>query len=229
MPVSVWESKETAADWDDSAPQLATRAEQQEILLTLMTASSVDSGTVLDLGIGSGLVAEAVLETFPRADLVGVDLSEPMLELARRRLERFGSRVRLLRHDLARLDALALQHSAFRVVFAVQTLHHLSDSEKAAALAHIASLLEPGGVVVIVDRVAVPQLLFEQWAAVWHRLDAGTTPESYADYLAGLEAGGDRPSTLEEHLAWLREADLESACLHAYGNRAVMVGRKRVV
>jgi hypothetical protein len=63
--------------------------------------------------------------------------------------------------------------------------------------------------------------------AVWHRLDAGTTPATYADYLAELEAGGDRPSTLGQHLAWLREADLEPACLHAYGNRAVMVGRKR--
>jgi ubiquinone/menaquinone biosynthesis C-methylase UbiE len=171
--VSVWESRQTAADWDDSAPQLATRAEQQEILLAIMAASSVDGGTVLDLGVGSGLVAEAVLETFPRADLVGVDLSEPMLELARGRLERFGSRVRLLQHDLARLDELALRQAAFRAVFSIQTLHHLSDSEKAAVLAHIANLLEPGGVVVIVDRVAVSQLLFEQWAA---RCGTGSTP-----------------------------------------------------
>lgn len=225
--MSVWERKETAADWDDSAPRLATRAEQQRILLSILAASNVDGGVVLDLGVGSGLVAEAVLKAFPRVDLVGVDLSEPMLELARNRLGRFGPRVQLIQHDLARLDALTLQQAAFRVVFSVQTLHHLSDSEKAAALAHISNLLEPGGLVVIVDRVAVPQLLFEQWAAVWRRLDPDTSPASYADYLAELEADGDRPSTLEQHLAWLREAGLEPACLHAYGNRTVIVGRKR--
>lgn len=221
-----WESKDAAAEWDtDSASELPTRAEQQEILLAILAATNVDGAAVLDLGVGSGLVAEIVLEAFPRASLVGVDLSEAMLDLARTRLERFGSRVELIRHDLAQLSTLTVQPAAYRAVFSVQTLHHLSDPEKAAASAWIANVLEPGGVVVVLDRVAFPELLFEHWAAVWRRLDADT-PTSYATYLAELAEAGDRPATLEQQLTWMRQANLDSACLHAYGNRAVLVGRK---
>jgi len=224
--MSFWQSKDAAAKWDArSSRQLPTRAEQQDVLLSLLAATNVGCAAVLDLGVGSGLVAEAVLETFPRAGLVGVDLSDAMLELARTRLARFDSRVQLIRHDLAQLSTLSLPPAAYRAVFSVQTLHHLSDPEKEAAFAWISEILEPGGLFVVVGRVAVPELLFEQWAAVWRRLGADT-PASYAAYLAELAEAGDRPATLEQQLSWMRRANLESACLHEYGNRAVIVGRK---
>jgi methylase of polypeptide subunit release factors len=56
-----WQAEETAKAWDSGeSDQLPTRAEQQEILLSLLAATPIRDGAVLDLGIGSGLVAEAV-------------------------------------------------------------------------------------------------------------------------------------------------------------------------
>lgn len=223
----MWHDEETARGWDASAGAgLATRAEQQEILLTVLRTARVDGRTVVDLGVGSGLVAEAVLETLPEASLVGVDSSEAMLELARARLDRFATRAQLVRHDLAELRELALPGGRYAAVFSVQTLHHLSDPEKETALAWAAEVVEPGGVVAIVDRVAVPETLFDAWAAVWRRLDPATTPASYAEYEDQLAQGGDRPASVDDHLRWLESAGLDAMCLHAYGNRAVLVGRK---
>jgi tRNA (cmo5U34)-methyltransferase len=221
----MWEQRETARQWDAGAGEgLATRAEQQEILLALLREARVGRDAVLDLGVGSGLVAEAVLDALPEASLVGVDFSDPMLELARARLDRFGPRVRLLCHDLAEIETLAPPPAQYAAAFSVQTLHHLTDSEKQTALRWAARAVDPGGLIVIVDRVAVPRTLFREWAAVWRRIDPAS-PATYAEYEERLAAGGDRPSSLGDHLGWLANAGLDAMCVHAYGNRAVLVAR----
>jgi len=56
--VHQWQRRETATGWDaGGGKQLPTRAEQQDVLLALLIASEIGNGAVLDLGIGSGLVA----------------------------------------------------------------------------------------------------------------------------------------------------------------------------
>ncbi len=207
------------------AEKLATRAEQLEILLALLAAAPIDDGAVLDLGVGSGLVAEAVLDRLPDARLVGIDFSEPMLELARRRLAHFGSRSVLVRGDLANLGGLELPRLPYRAAFSVQTLHHLSGDEWAAAVNWTANVVEPEGLIVVVDRVQVAEPLFQDWAVIWSRIDS-RVPETYAEHLDELAAGGDRPTRLHDQIRWLEEAGLEGDCLHLYGNRAVLVARR---
>lgn len=225
-PEAVWHQRETAREWDDSGgARLPTRVEQQEILLALLREAAVGEGGVLDLGVGSGLVAEAVLDALPQATLLGIDLSDAMLELARTRLDRFGPRVHLVRHDLADVRDLALPAGRYAAAFSVQTLHHLSDQEKEAAIAWSAGVVESGGLIVIVDRVAVPESLFDEFAALWRRIDPAVPP-TYAEYEKQLAHGGDRPATVHDQLSWLQNVGLDAMCVHAYGNRVVLVGRK---
>jgi len=148
-----------------------------------------------------------------------------MLDLARERLSRFGSRVLLVAGDLSEPNAIALPSFSFRAAFSVQTIHHLSDAEKAAAFAWLAALIEPGGLIVIIDRVKVEEQLFRDWAAIWRKLDP-RTPETYAEHVGELTEAGDRPALLQDQLAWLELAGLHASCLHLYGNRALIVGRK---
>lgn len=219
-----WLKPERAADWDASRGRhLPTRAEQQSLLLALL--AGIGDGAVLDLGIGSGLVAEAVLDALPRAELVGVDFSPPMLDLARERLGRFGPRVHLCEGDLSAPAAIDLPRRRYAAVFSVQTLHHLSDREKSAALAWMAGLVEPGGLIVVIDRVKVEEALFGDWQIAWRRVDPAVS-STYTEFLGELEEGGDRPSTLEDHIAWMKTAGLAACCLHLYGDRALLVGRK---
>jgi tRNA (cmo5U34)-methyltransferase len=224
--VQQWHSQESAAEWDaGSSEQLVTRAAQQEILLALLAATPIGDGAVLDLGVGSGLVAEAVLDRLPHARLVEVDFSPPMLDLARRRLARFGSRVTLVHGDLSQLDRLELPRMSYRAAISVQTLHHLTGREWAAYARWAADLIEPDGLIVIVDRVLITEALYRDWAVVWSRLDS-RVPASYGEHLQELAAAGDRPTRLHDQLRWLHEAGLDADCHHLYGNRALLVARK---
>ena len=59
---------------------------------------------VLDLGTGTGLAAFVLARRFPQAEVVGVDLSDRMIEVARRNVpSELGGRVRFEQADAARL------------------------------------------------------------------------------------------------------------------------------
>ena len=74
-------------------PALAGRAD-----LAVSIVESLTDPTVLDVGCGSGRVAERVLEAGPRR-YVGIDFSAPMLALARERLGRFAEKTELIEGD----------------------------------------------------------------------------------------------------------------------------------
>jgi SAM-dependent methyltransferase len=66
--------------------------------LALATVRSLETPRVLDVGCGSGRIGEFVLDA-GAAQYVGIDFAEPMIDLARSRLERFGGRARLVVGD----------------------------------------------------------------------------------------------------------------------------------
>ena len=62
-------------------------------------------GRVLDLGTGTGVVALALAERYPEAEVVGIDLSPGMIEEARRKLPpELAGRVRFEVGDASALD-----------------------------------------------------------------------------------------------------------------------------
>jgi SAM-dependent methyltransferase len=74
-------------------PALGGRAD-----LAVSVVASLTEPSVLDVGCGSGRVGERVLEA-GAGRYVGIDFSAPMLELARERLARFGSKAELVEGD----------------------------------------------------------------------------------------------------------------------------------
>ena len=103
-------------------------------------------GTVLDLGCGSGRLLARLARGRPDARIVGVDLSEPMLETGRALLEREGltDRVELRKGDITTFDSgLAEQPDVVSCNFA---LHHLPTEELAGdCLGAIARARESSG------------------------------------------------------------------------------------
>lgn len=80
------------------------------VLLTQVLAflRPIPDGLYLDLTVGTGGHAEAILEACgPSGRLVGLDRDPEVLPLARERLARFGPRVRLLHGDYRALGTLA--------------------------------------------------------------------------------------------------------------------------
>lgn len=139
-------------------------------------------GSVLELGTGTGGTARRVLDAHPDAHLVGVDASEEMLGAARAAL--VGRPVSL---RPGRLEE-PLPGGRFDLVVSALAVHHLDGPGKAALFARVAETLRPGGRFALADVVV---------------------PADPADAVIPLEAGYDRPSTVAEQLAWLREAGFD--------------------
>jgi 16S rRNA (cytosine1402-N4)-methyltransferase len=63
-------------------------------------------GFFIDATVGAGGHAEALLDADSRVRLLGIDRDPDALEIARRRLERFGKRVEILKGNFADIDTL---------------------------------------------------------------------------------------------------------------------------
>jgi trans-aconitate 2-methyltransferase len=95
---------------------------------------------VIDAGCGSGRVTEALAERLPGGRIVALDASPAMIELARRRLSRFGQRVEFVVADLA----LPLPvDGAIDAIVSTATFHWVPDHD--ALFRNLAAVLRPGG------------------------------------------------------------------------------------
>jgi SAM-dependent methyltransferase len=95
-----------------------------------------------DAGCGSGHAAERLADRYEQ--VVGVDLSEPMISIARRKRPRPNVEYRVA-------DVFALTDGGFDLVYSHTMMHHLPDYR--AGLEHLKSLVRPGGTVAVVDNV----------------------------------------------------------------------------
>ncbi len=180
---------------------------------------------VLDLGAGTGLFSAMVLAAISQVRATLVDLSPGMLEQAHRRLAGLDERVCLIEADYLTADLAG----PFQAVVSALSIHHLEDADKRRLFARAHGLLSPGGVFINADQVlgATPQVQ-EFHHALWLRQthQAGITPGQMAE--ARRRMAFDRLTTLEDQLAWLREAGFVDVDCH-YRNYgfAVYAGRRQ--
>lgn len=119
-----------------------------------------DSGgflRVLDCGIGTGLLTEALARTAKAAlDLHGIDVSPGMLKRAKNHLERAGIRTSLRQGDIC---ALPFDDGNMGLVMGALVLDHIA--EPVVALREMARVAQPKATVLIVaTRTHAPDLPF---------------------------------------------------------------------
>jgi tRNA (cmo5U34)-methyltransferase len=146
-----------------------------------LTATGVGATSVLELGTGTGETARRVLSRHPDAQLVGIDASPGMVEVARASLP--ADRVTLL---VGRLED-PLPEGPFDLVVSCLAVHHLEGRGKADLFQRVASALGPAGRFVLADVVE---------------------PVDPSYVVTEIDPGVDHPSKLDEQLAWLEAAGL---------------------
>ncbi|MBX3166504.1 MAG: class I SAM-dependent methyltransferase [Candidatus Eremiobacteraeota bacterium] len=157
---------------------------------------------VLLLGVGTGYEAEQLQQRFPTWQLIGVDPSEPMLNLARQRLTGVDLRLGVLDDfaDLVELDG----------VLSVGVLHHLPTREEQPEwVRSIGQRLRPGGVALVGCQVGPyqddsPQLRALQ--ARWRHL-GGLTSKDLEERVR-LFLTHTLPPTRRQLDEWYRKAGL---------------------
>jgi SAM-dependent methyltransferase len=206
-PTGGWSDPEQVAWYTERIGKLDARRAGERMLLEVLP---VAPRRVLDLGCGDGRLTQLVLEHRPSVDeVVAVDISDPMLGLARERFADDG-RVGVRRWDLR--DSIA-SLGDFDVVVSGFAIHHLPDARKQSLFAEIGQQLRPGGAFANLEVVA------------------SATPQRHADFLAAIGRTADDPedelAAVEDQLAWMRTAGLDNVdCLWRWRGFALLVGER---
>ncbi len=183
----------------------------------------VASGLVLDLGAGTGALAEAILESSPAGTVELIDVDTEMIEQARTRLARFGGRMRFTEcsflGNLPGCDGVA----------ASLALHHVPTLEaKRSLYQRIHEALEPGGIFVNADATmpAEPAAAEATWRA-WadHMVDLGIDEQRALEHFEEWSEE-DTYFPVEDELAAMATAGFDAECVWREVGIAVLVGRR---
>jgi len=127
------------AQFDRLAATWESRRGPEDVasLAAALDRLEAEPARVLDLGTGTGLAARLVARRFPRAEVVGVDLSPLMVDEARNRLpEEMRPRVR---YDVADASALPFVDGEFDLVILLNMIPFFDE---------LARVTAPGGTLV---------------------------------------------------------------------------------
>jgi len=141
--------------WSDSIARY--RPERQK-LFKAFTAEirriDRDHLSVLELGCGPGFLAEALLENCHISRYLLVDFSPHMLDLSRKRLERFKDKSVFLQRDFKKKNWPEGIRTGFNVVVSLQAVHELRHASRIPRLyAQLHELLVTTGLILICDHV----------------------------------------------------------------------------
>lgn len=114
---------------------------------------------VLDLGSGTGNLSVRVPDC---AELVCVDISAKMTEIAREKLKSRAN-VRFVHADL--LEFFHREDQRFDAILSTYAVHHLTEDEKLVLFQHVWDHLSPGGLAVFGDLMVADGTAFEELKA----------------------------------------------------------------
>jgi tRNA (cmo5U34)-methyltransferase len=175
---------------------------------------------VVDLGTGSGTLAERILDVRPRARLIGIDADPAMLATATRRLR---GRIETIEDNFERTRIPACD-----VVSASFALHHIATSRRKAALyKRCFSSLRPGGMLVSADcYLASSTIIQKHDREAWlnHLLRAYTRAK--AQKFLKTWAKEDVYFTLDREIEMLKRAGFGVEVTWRRDSFAVVVGLK---
>ncbi len=124
-------------------------------------------GLVLDVATGTGDFAILACRMLPSASLTGIDLSEGMMQVGRRKVEQAGlaTRIDFQREDCEALSFPDASFDAVTVAFGVRNFEHLD-----RGLAEMCRVLRQGGHLVILELSTPTRFPMKQLFALYSRV-----------------------------------------------------------
>lgn len=192
------------------------------VVLWLLQQQPNPPARVLDLGAGTGLLSSFIASAFPHVDMKLVDVSEGMLEQARRRFENGSFRPTYIMADYAH----ELPDETYDVVVSALSIHHLTHPQKARLFKSVYDHLVPGGLFINADQVAgqtasIDRLYSKHWHD--HVYASGLTDTQIAAAKERMKE--DKKASLERQLQWMTDAGYQDVnCWYQKYSFAVYAG-----
>lgn len=192
--------QQVSSAYDERNQKLAPISDGLHFLIRLILKDLPERSRVLCVGVGTGAEILSLAQAYPKWEFVGIDPSEPMLDVCRHRLREAGiaDRCNLIAGYVEDLPA----GGEYDAVLSVLVAHFIGQAERAHFFSNLTSRLRPGGYLVNAEisfDLDSPQMdaMIAQWKKVQELM--GGTPES----LAGL------PRVLREVLSVLPPSETE--------------------
>lgn len=193
---------------------------------------------ILDIGCGPGSITIGLANhVAPSGQVTGLDVSEPVLEMARELARSRGDdQTRFVRGDVYHLD---YPSNSFDIAHAHQVLQHLSDP--VAALKEMARVVGPGGLIAVRDADYAAMSWFprlpglDRWNDLYHQVTRANRAEAdAARYLRGwTNAAGFREVNLSvgtwlyaspEAVSWWGKSWAERVVDSSFAEQALAAG-----
>jgi ubiquinone/menaquinone biosynthesis C-methylase UbiE len=113
-----------------------------------LTRRGFEGGRILDVGCGFGATAIVLAQALPRSEVVGIDLSEPLLELAHPAAQAAGLGERAT-FERADVQQIPYDDDSFDALINLQMLHIVENP--VAMLDEMERVLAPAGVLFMAD------------------------------------------------------------------------------
>jgi tRNA (cmo5U34)-methyltransferase len=215
--------EEDASDYDNHITHFVPYyKEQNEVIMDLLPFEGTVRVRGLDLGAGTGVLAEGILRRYPLAEVTVFDLVENMLDAARERLQKFENRVTFQKGDFSKDDF----GIGYDLILSGLSIHHLGNPQKQDLYRRIYLALNPGGIFLNRDVIrGATGRLDEIYIRLWREYIRSMGEDDAAcmeRYLAE-----DVPATVEDQLEWLRKAGfVDVGCHWQRINYAIFGGNK---
>jgi SAM-dependent methyltransferase len=121
--------------------------EVYRLLHDVLVSEAPKQFVFLDIACGSATGSAQALKDTDVGGYIGVDISQPSLELAREELKNLSCQVDLRRQNF--IEAVNEWKEPIHVVWIGQSLHHLKRPEKQDFIGRVRAILPPDGIFVI--------------------------------------------------------------------------------
>lgn len=212
MPISF----DRAADYYDKTRTLAPEVSERLTAEILRLGRATPETTFFEPGIGTGRVALPLIEQ--GYAYTGVDVSEPMMDRLRQKLEGKAHRLTLINADATDLP---LEDDSFDVAIAPHILHLIADWQ--TAMDELRRVLKPAGVFIYfhhpTNKTATRDAIGRQWREILlgYGYDSGFTGGGTEDVLERLREQGAELETVV--VAELSHESTVDSLMRAYRDR----------
>ncbi len=184
---------------------------------------SIPNPRIIDLGSGTGLFSDFVLQKYPDALITLVDISEKMLDIAKERFVN-NANIQIICEDFS----VYKPQGKFDAVISSLAIHHLEDAAKIKLYSNIYSILKEGGLFINAEQVEgetpyLKELNHSRWIE-----SVETSGLSQEEIQAGYDrAKLDKRTTLSKQIKWLKNSGfVEVDCLYKYYDFTVIYCKK---
>ncbi|MBD8348903.1 class I SAM-dependent methyltransferase [Dysgonomonas sp. HGC4] len=184
---------------------------------------SILSPHILDLGAGTGLFSEFVLQKFPDAKITLVDISEKMLDIARKRFLS-NKNISIIQSDFTTFK----DEKQYDAVISSLAIHHLEDKAKVELYNTIFTLLKPNGIFINAEQIAGESDYFSRLYDQKWRQKVEASDLSKDEIAASYERIKlDKRTPVSTQIKWLRDSGFKEVdCLYKYYDFAVLYCKK---